>query len=185
MALPALDWRRQQRVAVPAGRPRGGSRPCVLAVLRRTPPRSTSSTGAPGGAAEDDAPADGSEIPMAEQVDGAVSGDVPDALPADLVRAMSGKGKDDCVQCAGAGSVACPVCGATGFVRMTMMDTVSASQCRLCRGRCAVPCPSCREFVYKSVMWWDEIPSEEEDPDENWRKGPDGTPRVPWSPPPA
>jgi hypothetical protein len=110
---------------------------------------------------------------------------VPDTLSADVARAVEGKGKEGCEQCVGVGSIACPVCSGKGFSTISMMETVSAAQCRLCRGKCAIPCPTCREFIYKSVVWWDEIPSEEEDPDQNWRTGPDGNPRIPWSPPPV
>jgi transcription elongation factor Elf1 len=109
---------------------------------------------------------------------------VPDSMPGDLARALAG-GLPDCEQCTGAGTVPCPVCGQKGFVSLSMMDTVSAAQCRLCRGRCEIPCPSCRQFIYKSVVWWDQIPSAEEDPEEKWRKGDDGSDRIPWSPPPA
>ncbi|KAK1869125.1 hypothetical protein I4F81_011607 [Pyropia yezoensis] len=93
-------------------------------------------------------------------------------------------GEPDCGQCGGAGTIGCVVCGGTGSVTMTlMMDTTSSSQCRMCRGRSRIPCPSCRAVVYKSVVWWDKIPDDDED--EEWRKGDDGSPRMPWSPPPA
>lgn len=125
-----------------------------------------------------------SENDGAEQSADSGSTGVPDTLPVDYARAVDGRGKDGCEQCDGVGSIVCPVCGGKGYISMTMMDTVSAAQCRMCRGRGAIPCPSCRDFIFKSVIWWDQIPSEDEDPDENWRTGPDGQPRVPWGGPP-
>jgi hypothetical protein len=110
---------------------------------------------------------------------------VSDELQDDLTRAVTGRGEEGCEQCTGVGSVACPVCSAKGFLSISMMETVSATQCRLCRGRCVIPCPTCRSVIFKSVVWWDLIPSEEDDPEEKWRTGPDGRPRMPWSPPPA
>lgn len=111
--------------------------------------------------------------------------DKPSGLTDNLSKVISGTGSEGCKQCAGVGSIACPVCGSKGYVSINMMDTVSAGQCRLCRGKCVVPCPSCRDFIYRAVVWWDQIPEEGEDPDENWRVDEDGNPRIPWSPPPT
>lgn len=106
------------------------------------------------------------------------------ALP-DLRSLFEGAGDPECGQCTGKGETPCPVCDAKGFVSLSMMDTVSSSQCRMCKGKRSIPCPSCRQEVYKSVLWWDLIPSKEEDPDEQWREGPDGEPRIRWSDNPA
>lgn len=105
------------------------------------------------------------------------------ALP-NLRELFEGAGKPDCEQCSGKGEIQCPVCNAKGFITLTMMDTTSSSQCRMCRGQRIVPCPTCREMVYKSVLWWDQIPAQEDDPNEDWRRGPDG-PRISWGDPPA
>lgn len=102
------------------------------------------------------------------------------ALPS-LKALFAGAGDPNCEQCGGRGETGCAVCNATGFIKITMMDTVSSSQCRLCRGRRCIPCPTCRKEVYKTVLWWDLIPSKEEDPEENWRTGPDGEPRIRWT----
>jgi hypothetical protein len=91
----------------------------------------------------------------------------------------------NCTQCKGNGEIECPVCDSKGFVSLEMMNTVSATQCRLCQGRRIVPCPTCRTVIYESIVWWDRIPSEEEDPEQSWQEGPDGDPRMPWTPPPV
>ncbi|CAN8074130.1 unnamed protein product [Agarophyton chilense] len=88
-------------------------------------------------------------------------------------------GEPGCIQCSGKGEIDCPVCDAKGFYSINLMDTVSSSSCRLCMGRRTIPCPSCRQIVYKSVLWWDQIPSAEEDPEQKWTDGPDG-PRFGW-----
>lgn len=106
------------------------------------------------------------------------------ALP-DLRELFEGAGKDGCEQCNGDGVIVCPVCNGKGFISFSMMDTVSTAQCRMCRGQRYVPCPSCRDEVYKSVLWWDLIPSPEDDPDEKWREGPDGQPRIRWGDDPS
>lgn len=106
------------------------------------------------------------------------------ALP-DLKKLFDKAGDPDCEQCYGEGEIECVVCQGKGFITLTMMGTTSSSQCRMCKGRGKIPCPSCRAVVYKSVLWWDQIPSEEEDPDEKWREGPDGEPRIPWNKPPT
>lgn len=111
--------------------------------------------------------------------------ETPSASTDNLSKVIVGTGSEGCEQCAGVGSIACPVCGSKGYVSMNMMDTVSAGQCRLCRGKCVIPCPSCRDFIYRAVVWWDQIPDDEEDPEENWRNDDEGNPRIPWSPPPA
>lgn len=179
-----LELRKQRRAASGSGVCRCPRR-SVQAVLRRTTYRGPewNTPFAEDTTPSEKAPSD-PDKPSSEKAGEALQS-VPDALPQDLVRAVGGKGKEGCEQCAGVGSIACPLCGSKGFISISMMETVSAVQCRLCRGRCAIPCPTCREFIYKSVVWWDQIPSEEDDPDENWRVGPDGNPRVPWSPPPA
>lgn len=67
-----------------------------------------------------------------------------------------------------------------------MLDTVSSAQCRMCRGGREVPCPSCRQVVYKSVVWWDQVPNEEEDPEQKWRfEGGDDEARITWGDNPA
>lgn len=104
------------------------------------------------------------------------------SLP-DLRRLIDGAGDPDCVQCHGSGQIRCAVCDGKGMLSLTMMDTTSASTCRLCQGRRIIPCPSCRSEVFRSVLWWDQIPSKEDDPDEKWRDGPDG-PRIGWGGPP-
>lgn len=106
------------------------------------------------------------------------------ALP-NLRELFAGAGRPGCEQCDGKGVIVCPVCDGKGYISLTMMDTTSSTQCRMCRGKRVIPCPSCRDIVYKSVVWWDQIPSEEDDPEEKWREGPDGEPRIPWSEPPA
>eukprot|EP00177_Eucheuma_denticulatum_P002932 GFKZ01005267.1.p2 GENE.GFKZ01005267.1~~GFKZ01005267.1.p2 ORF type:complete len:196 (-),score=14.60 GFKZ01005267.1:994-1581(-) len=111
--------------------------------------------------------------------------DASDLVLPNLKELFAGAGHPDCPQCDGDGVITCPVCDGKGYIAMTMMDTTSSTQCRMCRGSRVIPCPSCRDIVYKSVVWWDQIPSEEEDPDENWRTGPDGEPRIPWTPPPV
>lgn len=108
-----------------------------------------------------------------------------DLVLPDLRNLFAGSGAEGCEQCAGKGTVECPVCGGKGFVTLTMMDVVSSSQCRLCKGKRNIPCPTCREEVYKSVIWWDLIPSDEDDPNEEWREGPEGEPRVRWTDNPA
>lgn len=112
-------------------------------------------------------------------------GDASDLTLPILKELFTGAGRPGCVQCDGKGVIPCPVCDAKGYIALTMMDTTSSAQCRLCRGGRSVPCPTCREIVYKSVVWWDQIPSQEEDPDEKWREGPDGNPRISWTEPPA
>lgn len=104
------------------------------------------------------------------------------SLP-DLRRLMDGSGSVGCEQCGGAGQIECVVCEGKGMLSLVMMDTTSASTCRLCQGRRIIPCPSCRSEVFRSVLWWDEIPSQEEDPEGKWRDGPDG-PRIKWGSPP-
>lgn len=106
------------------------------------------------------------------------------ALP-DLKALFEPSGDPDCEQCEGAGLIVCPVCQGKGYITMTMMDTTSSTQCRMCKGKRFIPCPSCRAEVYKSVLWWDLIPSVEDDPEEKWREGPDGKPRIRWSDNPA
>lgn len=94
------------------------------------------------------------------------------------LRALFEIGADEnCVQCIGKGEIECPLCMGKGFTSMRMMDVVSSSTCRLCHGRCIAPCPTCREEVYRSVLWWDRIPTD--DVEERWREGPDG-PRIEW-----
>lgn len=106
------------------------------------------------------------------------------SLP-DLRSLFAPSGDPNCEQCEGTGTVVCPVCTGTGYFTVTMMDTVSSSQCRLCKGQKYIPCPSCRQEVYESVLWWDLVPSKEDDPDEKWREGPDGEPRIKWNNNPA
>lgn len=106
------------------------------------------------------------------------------ALP-DLSSLFSSAGDPDCDVCHGDGVIPCVLCDGKGYFTLTMMDTVSSTQCRLCKGKRVIPCPSCRKEVYKSVLWWDLIPSKEDDPEENWREGPDGEPRIRWSDNPA
>lgn len=106
------------------------------------------------------------------------------SLP-NLRELFEGAGDPNCGQCSGKGEISCPVCQAKGFISLTMMDTVSSAPCRMCHGQCIIPCPSCRQIVYKSITWWDRIPSKEDDPDEKWREGPDGEPRIPWGDNPA
>lgn len=109
---------------------------------------------------------------------------VSDLSIPDLRELLSSGGKPDCVQCHGKGEIECMVCDGKGFFSLTMMEKTSAGQCRMCRGNRVIPCPSCKEFVYKSVLWWDQVPSQEEDPNEEWRDGPDG-PRIDWTGPPT
>lgn len=106
------------------------------------------------------------------------------SLP-DLQKLFYEGGDPNCDHCKGAGVITCPVCEGKGYYSVTLMDITSSSTCRMCRGRRVIPCPTCREMVFKSIMWWDQIPSEDEDPDENWRTGPDGMPRIPWGEPPT
>lgn len=103
----------------------------------------------------------------------------------DLRALFEPAGDPDCEQCEGAGVVPCMVCGGTGVFTMTMMDTVSTTTCRMCKGKKYMPCPSCRSEVYSSVLWWDLIPSKEDDPEEKWRDGPDGEVRFRWNDNPA
>lgn len=110
--------------------------------------------------------------------------DVSDLSLPDLKQLFSSEGEPGCVQCEGKGEVVCPICMGKGYFSLTMMDTTSATTCRMCRGRRIIPCPTCREIVFKSIMWWDQIPSEEQDPSEEWRDGPDG-PRISWGEPPV
>lgn len=107
----------------------------------------------------------------------------PEVSLPDLRRLMDGSGSAGCEQCGGAGQIECVVCEGKGMISITMMDTTSASTCRLCQGRRIIPCPSCRSEVFKSVLWWDKIPSPEEDPEGKWRDGPEG-PRIQWGGPP-
>ncbi|KAI0566713.1 Heat shock protein DnaJ [Gracilaria domingensis] len=107
-----------------------------------------------------------------------------DEVQITIPNAFEVSGDPDCVQCTGNGEVDCPVCNGTGFFTLTIMETVSSSQCRMCSGRKIIPCPTCRQIVFKSVLWWDQIPSEEEDPEEKWRDGPDG-PKFRWGENPA
>lgn len=101
----------------------------------------------------------------------------------DLRELFTSAGDPNCGQCKGKGSIECPICNGNGYFILTMMETTSATTCRMCRGRRSIPCPSCRAIVFKSILWWDRIPSQDDDPDENWRKGPDG-PRIDWGGPP-
>jgi hypothetical protein len=113
-------------------------------------------------------------------------GDDAETSKAAARAAVARSGADPhCAQCKGSGEIECPVCDTKGFVTIDMMNTVSAVQCRLCQGRRIIPCPTCREIIYKTILWWDRIPSEEEDPDQSWQQGPDGEPRMPWTPPPV
>lgn len=106
----------------------------------------------------------------------------PETIP-EFSQILSSRGDPSCKQCEGRGEISCPVCASQGFVSMKMFDTVSTVQCRLCRGKVRIPCPSCRSMIYKSVLWWDQIPKD--DPEDKWRTGEDGQPRIPWTPPPA
>lgn len=110
--------------------------------------------------------------------------DASDLSLPDLKELFAEGGDPGCEQCEGKGTISCPVCNGKGYFSLTMMDTTSATTCRMCRGRRSIPCPSCREAVFKSILWWDRIPSEDEDPNEDWRNGPDG-PRIEWGGPPT
>lgn len=134
----------------------------------------------------DDDPSAGEPSTQPESTVGGSADDTEEsdlALP-NLKELFAGAGRAGCEQCGGSGEIPCPVCEAKGFVTLSMLDTVSSAQCRLCRGQRAIPCPTCRRLVYKSITWWDQIPSKDEDPDEKWKDGPDG-PRISWSEPPA
>lgn len=127
--------------------------------------------------------ADAEGMGAAKKPDDSTASDL--ALPnlRDLFEAV---GDPDCEQCGGAGWITCAVCDGKGFFTLTMMDTVSSTQCRMCRGQGKIPCPSCRAEVYDSVLWWDLIPSKEDDPEEKWRDGDeDGNPRISWGGNPA
>lgn len=140
-------------------------------------------------ACESTAPADSSEPDPQSKEKEESARDLDDeasdlALPI-LKELFAGAGKPGCEQCDGKGTIPCSVCDGKGYIALTMMDTTSSAQCRLCRGGRSIPCPTCRQIVYKSVVWWDEIPSQEEDPEEKWREGPDGNPRISWTEPPT
>eukprot|EP00181_Compsopogon_caeruleus_P005345 CAMPEP_0184679932 /NCGR_PEP_ID=MMETSP0312-20130426/2807_1 /TAXON_ID=31354 /ORGANISM="Compsopogon coeruleus, Strain SAG 36.94" /LENGTH=138 /DNA_ID=CAMNT_0027129709 /DNA_START=355 /DNA_END=774 /DNA_ORIENTATION=- len=111
---------------------------------------------------------------------------IPDTLP-DYSFVWAESGKDNCEQCQGKGSIACPVCEGSGHYDTTMFQVVSSATCRMCMGRRKIPCPTCKESVFRAVLWWD---APENDPANDGADGGDANsgdedlPHFRWNDPP-